>query len=85
MTDRRYCDYRDGEILDTIIRTGGISPLWLKSNRNRPAALERLLDDGVIRAVPGSWQHFTRYEIVPAAPPTLWERFARWVKGVQHD
>lgn len=80
MTDKRRRDYRDGEILDTIIRTGGISPLWLKANRNRPEALGRVKAAGLIREVDGSWEHFQRFEIVPAKP-SLWERFCVWARG----
>lgn len=83
MSDKRTRDYRDGEILDTVIRTGGISPLWLKANPNRPAALERVKAAGLIREVDGSFEHFQRFEIVPHKP-TLWERFCEWARGVDH-
>lgn len=62
MTDRRTRESRDAEVIEQIRKGGGLSTEWLKRNRTRPAAFDRVLAAGLIEVV-NSEPPFMRYRV----------------------
>ena len=56
---------RDSEILaELAIRSDGLPVEWIEGNRNRPAAIERLIAADKIRRLPSKHPSVLRFEVV---------------------
>lgn len=80
--DYRRKEAREAEVLAQLEIDNGLSVAWLQENRQRPAAVERLIARGVLHRLPCKHPSVMRFEREPV--PSLFRRIVEWATGVQH-
>jgi hypothetical protein len=76
--DRRTAAVQDEQNCALIKREGGVSLLWLVSNRDHAASLHRLIASGRIRIEGSGW-----IPVVQESPRSVWDGLREWAGRVK--
>lgn len=79
--DYRTKQDRENEVLAQLEIDNGLSVAWLAENKQRPAALTRLLDAGVLRRLPCKHPSMLRFADAVPARHGFWRRMVARFKG----